>query len=250
VKKILISMVLFLFVLTVFVYAEQTVVSGNSGADPTGNSPEDNNAPLETGNNEDNSTGQGQQVDVSQQNAGENQQLMNQVQTQLSEQQKEGIQAKIQQKQEELTQASEGLGTKQQEVLKNQNQVRLAVHALLAMEDYTGGIGKDVSAIAKEFDNSVQSTINTEEKIQTKSAFAKFFSGGDEKAAADLETEVTKNQDRITQLKQLKDQCDCDDATKTLMQEQIQSMEQEQERLKTVAENAKKSKGLFGWMWK
>jgi hypothetical protein len=34
------------------------------------------------------------------------------------------------------------------------------------------------------------------------------------------------------------------------MQEQILSMEQEQERLKTVAQEAKKSKGLFGWMWK
>jgi hypothetical protein len=244
-KKILVSMTLFLFVLTAFVYAEQTVESGNSGVDPTGN------MPLETGNSE-NSAGQGSQLNIASQtqNVGENQQLMNQERIQLSEQGKEDIKAKIQQKQQELTQASVGANAKQQEVLKNQNEVRVAVHALLSMEEYVGGVGPQISAIAKEFDNSVQSTITAEEKIQTKSGFAKFFSGGDEKAAADLEAEVAKNQERLTQLKQLKDQCECDEATKALMQEQILSMEQEQERLKTVAQEAKKSKGLFGWMWK
>ncbi|MFY1644910.1 hypothetical protein ACK11Z_14360, partial [Methanoculleus bourgensis] len=38
---------------------------------------------------------------------------------------------------------------------RDQNQVRLAVHTLLAAENRTGGIGRNISVIAREFNNSV-----------------------------------------------------------------------------------------------
>jgi hypothetical protein len=100
------------------------------------------------------------------------------------------------------------------------------------------------------FNNSVQATIRAEEKIQTKSGFARFFSGGDEKSAAEIEAQVTQNRERIQELTQLRDQCQCDEEVKAMMQEQIRNMEQEQTRLQELAQKEKKSKGLFGWIWK
>jgi hypothetical protein len=162
----------------------------------------------------------------------------------------ERLREKIQERAQQLEQEAAAMGENEQKVLRNQNQVRLAVHTLLDMKDMVGGIGPQVSAIAKEFNNSVQATLRAEEKIQTRSAISRFFAGGDDKAAGELEAEVSQNQARIQQLTQLKDQCECDNETKLMMQEQIQSLEQEQTRLNQMALTEKQSKGLLGWLWK
>ncbi len=160
------------------------------------------------------------------------------------------VQEKVQLKEQQMNQELQQMKSPQKEVYQNQNQVRSAVHALLAMENMTGGIGQQVSAIARNFNNSVQSTIRAEEKIMSKSGFSRFFSGGDEEAAEELEAEVGANKLRIQQLKQLKEECDCGEEVKAMFQEQIQSMEQEQLRLEQLAKKEKASKGIFGWMWK
>lgn len=134
-----------------------------------------------------------------------------------------------------------------QKVYRNQNTVREAVQSLLAAEDIVGGIGQQVSQIAKDFNNSVSKTIKAEEQIQNRSALTKLFLGGDKTAAAELEQEVNQNRERIQSLNQLMEQCDCDSETKAVLQEQIQNMEQEQNRLKTLAEE-QQSNGLFGWL--
>jgi len=161
------------------------------------------------------------------------------------------LQQMIQQREQDMEQEKNGLSDpEQQEILQNQNRVRLAVHAFLAMENLVGGIGQNVSEIAKEFNNSVQATIRAEERIEKKSGFSRFFSGGDEKSAEEIENEVEQNRNRIEMLKQLKEQCSCGEEVKAMYQEQIQNLEQEQNRLETKAQNEMKSKGMFGWLWK
>ncbi|MFH1106092.1 MAG: hypothetical protein V1731_02680, partial [Candidatus Aenigmatarchaeota archaeon] len=51
----------------------------------------------------------------------------------------------------QLNKEMERLENREQNVYKNQNKVRIAVHTLLAMENLTGGIGRNVSAIARDF---------------------------------------------------------------------------------------------------
>ena len=156
----------------------------------------------------------------------------------------------VQARQQEMKQEMQEMGQGQQNMYMNQNQVRLAVHALLAMEGLVGGIGKNVSEIARGFNNSIQSTIKAEEKIQTRGRIARFFMGGDHEAAEEMEQEVNRNRERIQELKQLKEQCECDEEVMNMFQEQIQNMEQEQNRLQGLAQAEKKSKGIFGWLFK
>jgi len=217
--------------------------------------------------------GSGQQIQVEvqsqTQNQGEEQNLMNQENTQTQNQNgqqnqvgnnnqektvtratnatqlKQMVQERVQEMNQEMQQLSEG----EQRVYQNQNRVRGAVHALLGMEDLVGGIGPQVSAIAKEFNNSVQATIQAEEKIQTRSAFARFFMGGDKKIAEELNQEVNQNRERIQELKQLYGDCNCASEVKTMLQEQIQNMEQEQNRLGELVQNEEKSNGIFGWIF-
>ena len=190
------------------------------------------------------------QVQIETMNKGADPQLKTQQKSQVKAQDKVELQSMVQERKQQMDQEIQGLSEKQQQVYKNQNQVRLAVHSLLAMEDLTGGIGQQVSKIARDFDNSVQKTINAEEKIESKGKFARLFTGGDKETAEELEAEATQNQQKIQELKQLKEQCECEEELKQMMQEQIQNMEQEQKRLQELAQKEKQSKGMFGWIWK
>jgi len=154
----------------------------------------------------------------------------------------------VQQRQQEMNQELQGLSKVQQKVYQNQNRVREAVHALLSIEDLATGIGPQISQIAREFNNSVQATLITEEKIQKRNAFVRFFIGGEKNAAGEMEREVNQNQQRIQELKQLREECACGEEVKTMIQEQIQKMEQEQERLQQLANKEKSAKGIFGWV--
>ncbi|MFH1598293.1 MAG: hypothetical protein ABIB97_04475 [Patescibacteria group bacterium] len=157
------------------------------------------------------------------------------------------IQAKKEEHQAEVEAMKEA---KQQKVYQNQNQVRDAVHALLAAEDLVGGIGPQVSAIAREFDNSVEATIKAEEKIQSRSGFTKFFMGGDDQTADEILQQVEQNRNRVQELNQLnQEMCDCDAETKTIIGEQVYNMEQEQNRLSDLANQEKGKKGVFGWLF-
>jgi hypothetical protein len=156
----------------------------------------------------------------------------------------------IKNKKQEMNQEFQAMkDKKRQEVYKNQNKVKEAVHALLAAEDLAGGIGYKVSEIAREFNNSVEKTIQAEEKIQKRNRIVAFFFGGDEKAAENILRETNKNKEKVKNLKKLKQECDCDEEVENVIQEQIQNIEQEQNRLGQLAQKEKSKKGLFGWLF-
>lgn len=236
-KKIIIPLLVLILITSV------VSAAGSSGINESGTGIE--NSKL-------NETGQGQQVQVQveqeTQNEGENITVRVRQRERLRARNVTELKQMRQERQREMNQTIQGLGKDQQTVYQNQNRVRLAVHSLLAMEDLVGGIGPQVSQIAREFNNSVQATIRAEERIQNRSSFVRFFAGGDEKAAGELEQEMNQSQQRIQQLEQLSAQCD--EEVKAMMQEQIRTMEQEQVRLLQLAQDEKKNKGLFGWLWK
>ena len=128
----------------------------------------------------------------------------------------------------------------------NQNQVRLAVHTLLAMQDVTGGIGQNVSALATGFNNSVQATWQLEERIQNRNIFSRFFFGGDQEAAGELASLATRNENRIRQMEQLMNSASLDTETRLMLEEQLQIMEQENTRLNQLSVQEQRDRGLFG----
>jgi hypothetical protein len=178
---------------------------------------------------------------------GENTNGLVQTRNIVQAQNNEQVKQMIQEHKEEMLGLQQQMGAAEKTANQNQNEVRSAVGALLAMETMTGGIGPQVSVIAKEYDNSFATTLATEEKIQAKSGFSRLLFGGDSELAEELETQVTQNQGRIQQLQQLHTDCDCDEETKLLLQEQIKTMENEQTRLNGLADK-EKTNGWFGWL--
>jgi len=132
----------------------------------------------------------------------------------------------------------------------NQNRVRLAVHALLDIKDELGGIGQRVSEIARDFNLGQQKQLRAEERIVKRSGFVRFFTGGDFNAADELMQRTEEHKLKIQELRTAIATEELDEDTLALLEEQIQNMEQEQNRLHALAQKEKKSKGLLGWIWK
>ena len=150
-------------------------------------------------------------------------------------------------KKKELDKELEGKGAAEREVLGKQNRVRLAVHTLLAMEGMEGGIGPEVSKIARDFNNSSKKTEASEVKIKEKSPFYRFFTGGEKESAQVILAEVKGNEERIAKLKKLRDKISPKKKEiRDGVSEQINIIEEEQGRLKNLAESESKAKGLFG----
>ena len=159
----------------------------------------------------------------------------------------------VQQKQQEMEQQiTQNMDDETKLTIRNQNRVRLTVQTISAMrelvDDGTGGTKADVAAIADGFNNSLQTIETAEERIQKRSAFTRFFVGGDEEAAEAIEAEVNQNRERIQELNNIMSDCDCNSEVKNRLQTEIQNLEQEQNRLQDIADEEKQSKGLFGWI--
>ncbi len=237
-KKILVIFLLTLLVIPfVFAQGNKPETQGNKSGSTT--------TTLEnTIGNSNQVSNQGEDDTISEQERDQNRTMLQNV-TQI----RERIRERKQEIEEELKNKTE----KEQKVWRNQNLVRETVHNLLDMKDaldLKGGIGQNVSEIAREFNNSVQATIRAEERIQNKSWFRRFLFGGDSDAADEIEQEVNRNMERIQELNKLKEQIKDDEELKQLLQDQIQQIEQEVNRLQELMQKEKKSKGLFGWLFR
>jgi hypothetical protein len=140
--------------------------------------------------------------------------------------------------------------TQNQQRIANQNEVYLAVHTLLAMENLSGGIGPQVSVIAREFNNSAQSTWQYEDRIRNRDPVTRLLFGGDQAAAGELNGLAIQNENRIRQIEQLMNSATLDPETRAMLEEQLRTLEQENTRLAGVSAAEQKDLGIFGWIGK
>ncbi len=157
----------------------------------------------------------------------------------------------IQEREREMEQAATSTGSTStaaaQNVIQNQNQIRLAAYALIAAQNLLGNNGSQIAAIAGQIDDSSGAIANAEQAINARGALSHFFFGGDAVHAAAIQQEVAQNQARITQITQLLNQASSTTDVKATLQAQIQTMTNEQNRLQELAVQEQKQWGLFSW---
>ena len=150
------------------------------------------------------------------------------------------------QKLEELNKSLQNESPERRGWVKNQNEVRIAVHTLLSMENRTDGIGQNISAIARDFNNSVNMSEKFERKIQERRGIMRVFVGGDRDAAGQLANITTQNQARIQKIQQLISTATLDPDVRAFLEEQLQVMQNEETRLEQLATHEQQDRGLFG----
>ena len=134
--------------------------------------------------------------------------------------------------------------------LQNQKMAQVAVQTMEATASMFGKSEENISKISNEIKNSFEVTTRAEERIRSKSGFVKFFTGGDNEAAGLITQEIMRNENRVRELNRLIEESDFDPQTKAILQEQVQNIEQEQLRLKLLAEQEINNKGILSWLWK
>ena len=157
------------------------------------------------------------------------------------------LKKKIETRKLELDDEEASTTVKSREIVKNANEVRLAVHSLLASKELLGGIGWQVSEIAKDMNDSVATTTNAEVRIQARSFFAKLFFGGDSAAAEVITQSVAQNQQRINDLTKLLGEANVSADIQIVLKAQIAAIQDAQTRLHALAEKEQKMWGLFSW---
>ena len=153
----------------------------------------------------------------------------------------------LEKRKQELEQEASSTATSTRAILKEANQVRLGVHALLASKDLLGGIGQQVSEIAQQMNQSVATTTNAEAQIQSRGFWTKLLFGGDSEAANTIADQVSQNKERIQQISDLLSQATTSAEVKAELQTQLEAMNQEQVRLEALAKSQNSLWGLFSW---
>lgn len=157
------------------------------------------------------------------------------------------LRQKIEVRKHELEQEVASTTEADKNIVENANEVRLAVHALLSSKNLVGGIGSEVSQIAKEINDSVATTTNAEAKIQSRSFLARLFFGGDSAAADVISQAVAKNQTRISDLAALLGEANVSADIQAILKAQITALQDAQTRLQALADKEQKMWGLFSW---
>jgi len=73
--------------------------------------------------------------------------------------------------------------------------------------------------------------------------------GGDDYAVDVIDSEISRNRNRIGNMYQLVSECDCEKSIRNMFQQQIQNMETEQNRLEQLANMERQKKGIFGFLF-
>ena len=173
-----------------------------------------------------------------QQNQEQNQNMNQETnQEQNQEQVQEGIQSQIQRQQ--------GQANAEQ----HRSAVANFVHDLLEIADREEGIGEQVRLIAQQQNQSASATIRAMETVQTRSRIKTFFIGADYKNLGVLRGEVVQTRNRLEQLNKIMENVQ-NEGDKTELQNQIQTLEQEQVKIENLIKAQENKFSLFGWLMK
>lgn len=256
---------LFIFLIILFLFTSSYALAAPNNQGPNN---EANSSPKNLTNSSNNNvtpTQNANQLNVQEQtsNKGNTSNIQVQQQTQII--QNEGNVSKIpstvqnqnqigsnteQQVRSVIQQKTQEVNSSMGKSLQNQKMAQVAVQTMEATASMFGKSEENISKISNEIKNSFEVTTRAEERIRSKSGFVKFFTGGDNEAAGLITQEIMRNENRVRELNRLIEESDFDPQTKAILQEQVQNIEQEQLRLKTLAEQEINNKGILSWLWK
>ena len=160
------------------------------------------------------------------------------------------LKVKINEKMNETEIEIHSSGVKDEQVIQNHTSLLIGVEALQLVHELVAVHGTNITGIKADLEDSINATTQAEIHIKDRNQIVRFFTGGDAVAARQIQREIDQNQDRIQEMQQLIDQCNCSQEVKDVLRDQIREMEQEQDRQRDLAQQELEDKGIIGWIWK
>jgi len=166
---------------------------------------------------------------------------------QVQLQSQDGEEASNQVKEQNQEQKNEQKGKINAE--QHKSAVSAFVQNLLRVADKEGSIGEQVRTIAQQQNQSADTTIQAMEKVQTRSELKTFLIGSDYKNLGTLRSEMVQTRNRLEQLNKLMEKVQ-NESDKTELQNQTQTLEQEQAKIESFIKDNANRFSLFGWFVK
>ncbi len=126
----------------------------------------------------------------------------------------------------------------------------LALFSITTAGNVTGRNATQFVQLADQVNQSYSITEQARTRIQERSRITRFFLGGDTAAAQTLLQVTEQNQDRIRLMEQDLQNCDCNQTIRDQLQEQLMTISQDQDRLRTLANQTLQDRGLFGGLFR
>lgn len=111
------------------------------------------------------------------------------------------------------------------------------------------GIVEELEDVAEEIEETEDDTIEAIEEVEKQNGFKKFFVGTDYKNLGQLRSSLVHNRNQIRKLTQLSAGV-TDEEAKVAIQEQLTTLMQERERIKTVISDNEGGFSLLGWVFR
>lgn len=139
----------------------------------------------------------------------------------------------------------------QQQIINQEHKSAVAnfVQNLLEVAEREAGIGAQVKIIAQQQNQSASTTIQAIEQIQVRNKIKTLLFGSDYKNLGTLRSEMIQTGNRLGQLTHLMENVQ-NQGDKTELQNQIQTLKQEQVKIENFIKTQENQFSLFGWLIK
>lgn len=127
--------------------------------------------------------------------------------------------------------------------------VAAKVEELLTTRGLQGGIGEQVREIVKQQQQAQTQTQEQLNKLDSRKGFLKKLIGPNYKALGNLERQVERNQERVRQLEQLRNQL-ANWSDQTQVAEAIQVLTEQNTALQEVMVEEEQVSSLLGWLFR
>jgi len=123
------------------------------------------------------------------------------------------------------------------------------VEELLTTQGAKGGIGQQISAVAREQQQAQEEIEGELDGLEARRGWVKKLFGPNHKAIRNLRQQMEQNQLRVQQLTQLQNQV-ANQADKTQLREAIQVLVEQNAALEERIQTEEQTGSLFGWLFK
>ena len=120
------------------------------------------------------------------------------------------------------------------------------VQSLLSVADREGGIGQEVKVIAQQQNDMKDRAADLIYAVENRNKVKTFFIGTSYRNVGELRSQMVQTRNQVEQLKRLMEKAS-EEQDKTELQNQIQTMEQEQAKINDFITQNENKFSLFGW---
>lgn len=139
-----------------------------------------------------------------------------------------------------------GMGSRSDMAREKMSDVAKKAEELISQgAQFQGGIGEEISEVARQQRNAVDEAEEALDQIDRRKGLTKFILGPNQEAIAEMETIRQRNQERIQELQELKNQV-ANEADAENIQEMIQTVEESNSVLGEKVQEELQSFSLFG----